>query len=101
MIAIDENYELNDAGCYRIRRLEENLYKEYLPKDYECEDIIAYQWQQNREYNLKGHFNYYYNITKNSISKGSMLLYMTILLAIGVLGDGVTGLVKALIHLFT
>lgn len=28
-ISIDENYELNDAGCYRIRRLEENLYQEY------------------------------------------------------------------------
>ena len=31
-LSIDENYELNDAGCYRIRRLEEKLYKDYLPK---------------------------------------------------------------------
>ena len=30
-LSVDENYELNDAGCYRIRRLEENLYKDYLP----------------------------------------------------------------------
>ena len=101
MIAIDEDYELNDAGCYRIRRLEENLYNEYLPKDYECDNIIAYQWHQNREYNFKGHFNYYYNITKNSISKGSMLLYMILLLTIGVIGDIVSDLVKALIGLFT
>ena len=101
MIAIDENYELNDSGCYRIRRLEENLYREYLPKDYTCEDMIAYQWHQTREYNLKGHFNYYYSITKNSISKGSMLLYMILLLTLGVIGDAVSNLVHALISLFT
>ena len=33
-ISIDENYELNDGGCYRIHRLEENLYKGYLHADY-------------------------------------------------------------------
>ena len=57
-LSIDENYELNDTGCYRIRRLEENLYKEYLPESYPCEDVITYQWNQNREYNLMGQFNF-------------------------------------------
>ena len=52
-ISIDENYELNDSGCYRTHRLEENLYEDYLPKDYNREDVITYQWNQNREYNLK------------------------------------------------
>ena len=32
-LSIDENYELNDSGCYRTHRLEENLYEDYLPKD--------------------------------------------------------------------
>ena len=86
-ISIDENYELNDSGCYRIRHLEENLYKEYLPPKYEWEDVVTYQWQQNREYNLKGHFNFYYNITQNSVSKASMFVYMVLLMAIGVLGN--------------
>jgi hypothetical protein len=86
-LSIDENYELNDAGCYRIRRLEENLYEDYLPKDYKCEDVITYQWQQNREYNQQGQFNFYYNLTKNSVSKSSMFLYMLLLLAIGVFGN--------------
>ena len=99
-LSIDENYELNDAGCYRIRRLEENLYEGYLPKDYSCEDVITYQWQQNREDNLRGHFNFYYNIAKNSVSKSSMFLYMVLLLAIGVVGDLISELVKALIRLF-
>ena len=86
-ISIDENYELNDSGCYRTHRLEENLYEDYLPKDYKREDIIIYQWNQNRDHNLQGQFNFYYNITKDSISRGSMFLYMTLLMALGIIGN--------------
>ena len=100
-ISIDENYELNDSGCYRIRRLEENLYKEYLPATYQSEDVITYQWNQNREDNFQGHFNFYYSISRNSVSKGSMLLYMILLLSIGVLGDAISNAVQALFSLFT
>ena len=100
-LSLDENYELNDAGCYRIRRLEENLYKEYLPASYLCEDVITYQWNQTREHNLMGQFNFYYSITRDSVSKGSMLLYMILLLALGVLGDAVSDAVHALFGLFT
>ena len=86
-LAIDEKYELNDSGCYRIHRLEENLYRSYLPEKYKCEDVIAYQWNQNREYNFQGQFNFYYNITKESVSRKSMCLYMVVLMAISILGD--------------
>ena len=97
MISINESYEINDAGCYRIRRLEEDLYKAYLPEDYKREDVITYQWNQNRDYNLKGHFNFYYNIYKNSISKGSMFLYLVLLTIIGVAGNLVADVVSKLI----
>ena len=100
-LSIDENYELNDSGCYRIHRLEENLYEDYLPKEYNREDVITYQWNQSREDNLQGQFNFYYNITKDSISRGSMFLYMILLLAVGVIGDFVSEAVKALIGLFS
>ena len=86
-ISIDENYELNDSGCYRTHRLEENLYEGYLPEDYKSEDVIIYQWQQNREHNLQGQFNFYYTVTKDSVSRASMFLYMTLLLTIGLFGD--------------
>ena len=98
-LSVDENYEMNDAGCYRIRRLEENLYREYLPSDYHREDVLTYQWNQNREDNFQGQFNFYYSITKNSVSRGSMLLYMILLLAVGVLGDFISEGAKALISL--
>ena len=86
-LSIDENYELNDSGCYRTHRLEGNLYENYLPKDYTREDVIIYQWNQSREHNLQGQFNFYYNISKESVSRGSMFLYMTLLMALGVIGN--------------
>ena len=81
-LSINENYELNDSGCYRTHRLEENLYEDYLPKDYNREDVITYQWHQNREHNLQGQFNFYYNITKESVNGRSMTLYMVLLKSI-------------------
>ena len=86
-ISIDENYELNDSGCYRTHRLEENLYDGYLSKDYKKEDVITYHWYQTRDDNLQGQFNFYYNITKEFVSRGSMFLYMTLLTIIGVFGN--------------
>ena len=96
-LSIDEGYEINDFGCYRIRRLEEDLYKEYLPSDYQCEDVITYQWNQSREQNLQGQFNFYYSIAKNSISRGSMFLYMMILLSINIASNIVSTLVHMLL----
>ena len=99
-ISIDENYELNDSGCYLIRRLEEDLYQEYLPAAYQTEDVITYQWNQSREYNYQGQYNFYYSITRESVSRGSMLLYMILLLSIGVLGDAISNAVQAFFALF-
>ena len=97
-ISIDENYELNDVGADRIRRLENNLYQGYLPKNYKCADMITYQWNQDLERNEQGHFHFYYNIAKNSISRGSMFLYVIILLALNVAGELLADLVKLLIN---
>ena len=86
-ISIDEKYELNDLGCNLIRRLEEDLYQGYLPKGCKCSDVITYQWHQEREYNSQGHFNFYYNIAKNSISRASMGVYLFLITAISCLGS--------------
>ena len=96
-ISIDESYELNDANCYRIRRLEENLYAQYLPSNYKYEDVITYQWTQSREQSLPGQFNFYYNIAKESVNSRSMTLYMVLLMIIAVAGEMLADLVKALL----
>lgn len=98
-ISVDESYELNDSNCYRIRRLEENLYNEYLPQGYKCDDVINYQWNQSREHNLQGQFNFYYNITKESINSRSMSLYMVLLMLIAVAGEILGDFAKTLLGL--
>ena len=95
-LSINENYEINDAGCYRIHRLEENLYSEYLPEDYSYDNVITYQWFQSRENNMQGQFNFYYNITKNSVSRVSMFIYMVLLMTIGVVGNLIASLIWGL-----
>lgn len=96
-ICIHEDYELNDVGCYRIHRLEENLYGDYLPGAYQSADMISYQWNQDREENLQGHFNFYYGIAKNSVSRASMFFYLVLLLTIGIIGDLLAALIQILI----
>jgi hypothetical protein len=86
-ISVSEDYDINDEGCYRIRHLEEDLYGKYIPDKYKTYDVISYQWHQNREANLQGQFNFYYNITKNSISAGSMTVYMILLMLLAVMGE--------------
>lgn len=86
-LSIHESYELNDGSCYRIRRLEENLYQEFLPKDYPCEDVITYHWNQSRDTNVRGQFNFYYSIAKESVSRESMFLYLVLLTVIGIIGN--------------
>ena len=63
------------------------------------EGVITYQWNQSREHNQQGQFNFYYNLSKDSVSKSSMFLYMVLLLAVGIFGDLLAELVKALIRM--
>ena len=86
-ITVSEDYDINDEGCYRIRHLEDDLYGAYIPEKYKTEDVISYQWHQNRESNMQGQFNFYYNITRNSISGGSMTVYMILLMLLAVMGE--------------
>ena len=96
-ISINEDYDINDEGCYRIRRLEEELYRGFIPKKYGTDEVISYQWQQTRETSLHGQFNFYYNITRNSVNGGSMTVYMILLMVLAVAGEMLADLVRALI----
>lgn len=85
-ISIADDYEISDMSCYRIRRLEKELYDSFLPSGFDGEDAVTYQWQQTRETNLRGHFNFYLNISRNAISKGSLVIYLIIIILLDVAG---------------
>ena len=86
-ISISDDYDINDEGCYRIRHLEDELYRDYIPAKYKTDDVISYQWHQNRESNYQGQFNFYYNITRNSVNGATMTVYMILLMALAVAGE--------------
>ena len=86
-ISIADNYEINDSSCYRIRRLEEELYENFLPEGFDGEDIVTYQWQQNRDVNAKGHFNFYLNIARDRVSFSSLFVYLGILIVLELLSN--------------
>ena len=98
-ISIADEYEINDSSCYRIRRLEEELYENFLPSGFDGENTVTYQWQQTRDVNLNGHFNFYLNISRNAISMSSLFVYMFIIVAVNALGGMMWDGVKALYEL--
>jgi hypothetical protein len=100
-VSIADNYEINDVSCYKIRRLEEELYKNFLPSAFDGKNIVTYQWQQSREVNLKGHFNFYFNISHNSISSGSVLIYTLIIILLNAMGSGLWDLLKTFYSFIT
>lgn len=93
-ISICEDYSMNDGGCYRIRRVEKDLYKDYVPKCFNCDDAITYQWNQNRDTNMLGDFNFYFDISRDYVSKMSMIIYMILLLVVGIIGGFLEDLIK-------
>ena len=99
-ISIDEEYELNDSNCYRIRRMEEDLYINYAPPGYTCSDVITYQWVEERDKNMKAHYNFYFDIVHSKISQNSVLLYLMIVLITAVSGCAIYDIIIYLISLF-
>ena len=93
-ISLGDEYEINESACYRIRRLEAELNRDYAPKDYDCSDAITYQWVMERDFNMKAHYNFYFTMEHNRISKWSMILYLLIVFFCGALGSAIYDFVK-------
>ena len=79
--------------------MEEDLYKDYAPHGYDCKNVITYQWVEERDKNMKAHYNFYFDIVHNKISKNSVLLYVLIMLLTAVAGNAIYGLIQNIIML--
>ncbi len=98
-ISLGDEYEMNDSTCYRIRRLEAELNRNYAPEGYDCLDAITYQWVEERDSNMKSHYNFYFTMEHNEISKMSMLVYLFMVLLTGALGGAIYDLFKLMFGL--
>lgn len=98
-ISLGDEYEMNDSTCYRIRRLEAELNRNYAPEGYDCSDAITYQWAQERDSDLKAHYNFYFTMEHNEVSRLSMFIYLFMVLLIGALGGAIYDLFKLMLGL--
>ena len=99
-ISLGDEYEMNDSTCYRIRRLEADLNRGYAPEGYDCSNAITYQWVEERDSNMKAHYNFYFTMEHNEISKTSMLIYLLVVFFCSAFGSALYDLIKFLISLF-
>ena len=99
-ISLGDEYEMNESACYRIRRLEAELNRNYAPKGYDCTDAITYQWVEERDSGLKAHYNFYFTMEHNEVSRLSMIVYLFMVLLIGALGGAIYDLFKFIFGLF-
>lgn len=95
-INMNERYEINESGCKKIRRLEKDLYQDYLPPGFDGTDVITYHWSQSKETNLRGQYNFFFNISYTAISKSSLVVYLILLLIFGAGGNALWTLVQYL-----
>ena len=98
-ISLGDEYEMNDSTCYRIRRLEAELNRNYAPVGYNCSNAITYQWVEERDSDMKAHYNFYFTMEHNEISKMSMLVYLFLVLLIGALGGAIYDLFRLMFGL--
>ena len=98
-LSLHEDYQVNDSNCYRIHRLEKDLYDHYAPAGFPCDEAITYEWNESKEKNLYGHFNFYFGIARDTISKSSMLVYMILLFIVSLMGNVLWELLSPLLGL--
>lgn len=95
-ISLSDDYDMDDSACYRIRRLEEELHRNYAPEGYDCRDAITYQWVEERDLDMQAHYNFYFSMGYSSISKVSMLMYLLIVSLCSAFGSAMYDLFKFL-----
>ena len=98
-ISLGEEYEMNESACYRIRRLEAELNRNFAPEGYDCSGAITYQWVEERDFNMKAHYNFYFTMEHNRVSKLSMIVYLLIVFCCGAFGSAIYDLFKTLVEL--
>ena len=87
-VSVSEDYEINDANCFQIHRLEEDLYRDFVPGGFALDDVITYQWKEStKEKGIRGKFSFYLNIKRDSVSAASMVVYMILLVIMGGFGN--------------
>lgn len=98
-VSIDEEYEINDTNCEKIRRVEKDLYESYVPEKFNCDDSITYIWIKERKDDHKASYGFNINVSNEYISRTSLLVYIFLIMIVGILGETLWDFIKFLLEL--
>lgn len=82
-LSATQEYVVDDSNCYKIRHLEENLYANYVPRLFKCNDAIVYQWFASD----KNRYNFFVKIEIKKLLYRSLLMYAIIVILLSLLGN--------------
>lgn len=94
-VSAPQEYLIDDSSCYKVRNLEKDLYSEYVPLNFKCENAITYQWLQENKGNKK-YFNFHVKIETQELSKVSLFIYAIMAIILSILGSFLWELVSLL-----
>lgn len=88
IILVNSNkIDINTSNCYKIRILEEDLFKKYKPKDYMDPSSNVYQWHVIN--NSSGSCSFIIEANARRINWISVLIYFLIILMTSLLANGI------------
>lgn len=94
LISCKEDYDIDDKECYKIRLLEKDLFSSHVPPNFDCNNVITYQWREQSKKN----YVFKFVINNESISKKSLFEYAIIVIVLSAIGSALWQCVSKLIY---
>ena len=82
-VSATQEYIIDDSTCYKIRHLENDLFLDYVPSIFSCDNAIIYQWITSN----KKRYNFNTKIEIQKISRESMLMYAGMIIFLSFIGN--------------
>lgn len=94
-MALNGLIKVDSSFCYKVRVIEQKLYKDYVPKNFHLESCMAYQWLSQK--NAKTHYNFTLTLRKENINIYSLLIYSIFVIILSALGGLLVEFIKLLV----
>lgn len=83
LLSASQEYDIDDSTCYKVRHLEEDLYKNYVPSVFKCDNAITYHWVIEN----MTHYNFFIKLEIKKLLYKSLLLYSILIILLSFVGN--------------
>lgn len=94
-VCANGSYIIDASACYKVRVLEKDLYKNYVPSGFSVENCMSDQWLQIKESNKD--YNLTFVLRKEDVNKKSLFIYAALVTFFSALGGGIIELIKFIV----